>query len=61
MKTKKRHTNQPVPTLAEGEDAYRKPKLRKIKLAAEEVLSTGCKIAGVCDVLGFPNPTGAGS
>jgi hypothetical protein len=40
---------------------YSKPKLRKIRLAAEEVLTTGCKIGGVCDVLGYPNPTGAGS
>ena len=40
---------------------YKKPRLRKIRLAAEETLSTGCKIAGVCDVLGYPNPTGGGS
>ena len=45
--------------------SYRKPRLRKIKLAAEEVLTTGCKMAGTCDQpfdpIFNPMPTGAGS
>ncbi len=32
-------------------EVYRKPRFRKIELAAEEVLTTGCKQASVCDVL----------
>jgi hypothetical protein len=49
----------------ESPGAYRKPRLRKIKLAAEEVLTTGCKMAGTCDQpfdpIFNPMPTGAGS
>ena len=42
--------------------AYRAPTLRKIHLAADEVLSSGCKVAGVCDILPIESGgTGAGS
>lgn len=41
---------------------YQKPILRKIHLAAEEVLSTNCKVGGVCDLpTHMPEPNGAGS
>ena len=50
---------------SESTEVYRKPRLRRIKLAAEEVLTTGCKMAGTCDLpfdpVFNPNPTGAGS
>ena len=53
--------NSEVKNSANADAVYRRPVLRKISLAAEEVLSTGCKVAGVCDLPGYPNPTGAGS
>ena len=52
-----------IPELStDFESGYHAPRLRKLKLAADEILSTGCKVAGVCDVPGdgFNNaPTGS--
>ncbi len=38
-----------------GKLPYRKPRLRRIRLAAEEVLAPGCKLSGGGSAVGAPS------
>ncbi len=33
----------------EGKGTYKKPEVKRVDLALAETLSSGCKLAGVCD------------
>jgi len=52
--------NEKKPDSAQAKRPYEKPQVQRVDLALAETLSSGCKLAGVCDDP-FTGTSGAGS